>query len=181
MKKHVFSIIIFGVVILLSAAFFLIQRNIKREISAHQSNLLELTSQLSEVNLQLKQLNDREEVTLKKLKITNKYGDTVIELSENTHFSGSVSLYNKSKINTMHINGGNRDENPGILLLKGADEVSFALMVQDEQNLLNIYNNNGLDAVSLGTDEHGHGGYAIKNAHEKVIKTEGWGWRAYNY
>lgn len=59
--------------------------------------------------------------------------------------------------------------------------MSFALMVQDKQNLLNIYNENGLDTVSIGTDEHGHGGYSIKNAHEKVIKTEGWGWRAYNY
>ncbi|MCD6196953.1 MAG: hypothetical protein J7K15_00070 [Deltaproteobacteria bacterium] len=181
MKKHIFPIAILILVIFLSVIFFLVQRNIKKQLTANQSQFFELSKQLIEVNGQLTKLMNREEITLKKLKITNKYGDTIIELSENDHFSGSVSLYNKSKISTMHLNGGNKDENPGILLLKGQDEVSFALMVQNKQNLLNIYNINGLDTVSLGTDDQGNGGYSIKNAHERVMKTEGWGWRAYNY
>ena len=181
MKKHAFSTAILVIIILLSVYFFLEQKNIKNQFINAQSEFSELTNQLFEVNENLKMLKNREEIELKKLKITNKFGDTVIELSENAYFSGTVSLYNKSKAHTIHINGGNKDENPGILILEGADEVSFALMVRDKENLLNIYNKNGLDVVSLGTDEHGHGGYAVKNANEKVIKKEGWGWRAYNY
>jgi len=174
MRRYIFPVSTMVIIVLLSIYFFLTQNKIKKQLNTNQSQYAELTSELAK-------LVDREEITLKKLKIINKFGDTIIELSENEHFNGAISLSNKSKINTIYFNGGNKDENPGILILKGKDEVSFALMVQDKQNLLNIYNKNGLDTVSIGTDEHGHGGYSIKNANEKVIKTEGWGWRAYNY
>ena len=168
MRRYIFPVSTMVIIVLLSIYFFLTQNKIKKQLNTNQSQYAELTSELAK-------LVDREEITLKKLKIINKFGDTIIELSENEHFNGAISLSNKSKINTIYFNGGNKDENPGILILKGKDEVSFALMVQDKQNLLNIYNKNGLDTVSIGTDEHGHGGYSIKNANEKVIKTEGWG------
>ncbi len=160
MKKYAFPIVVLVIIALLSGYFFITQKDVEKEIA----NLI-----------------NRDEIVLKKLRITNKFGDTIIELSENKHFSGLISLSNKSNIHTIVVNGGNKDENPGILIKKGVEEISFAMMVQEEQNLMNIYDSKGLDAVSLGTDKHGHGGYSIKNAHERVIKTEGWGWRAYNY
>ncbi|HDY87972.1 MAG TPA: hypothetical protein ENH82_07665 [bacterium] len=160
MKKYASPIVTLVIISSLSVYFYLAQK---------------------EINEQIKNLINRDEIVLKKLIIANKFGDRIIELSENENFSGSMFLYNKSKNKTIVVNAGNKDENPGIIISKGENGVSFALMGMDKQNLFVIYNENGLDVVRIGTDKEGHGGYSIKNVHERVIKTEGWGWRAYNY
>ena len=167
MKNNIFVAVVIIMVCLLSALFFSEQQRMKTEIM--------------NLNQIVKGLLSKDELVLKKLKIINKFGDTVVELSENQNFSGYISIFNKSNANTVHLSGGNEDENPGILMLKNKDEISFALMVHEKKNLLNIYNENGLDVVSVGTDGQGNGGYSLKNVHDKAIKTEGWLWRAYNY
>lgn len=160
MKKNILSFILLVILICMSTYFLMEQRYLKKQIE---------------------DLKNKDVLALRELKIVNKFGDTVVELSQNKYFNGRISLYNKSNANTININGGNEDENPAILLLKGEDKICFAMMVQESKNVINLYNNNGVDAVSIGTDDHGNGGYSIKNVHENIIKAEGWGWRAYNY
>lgn len=136
---------------------------------------------LRQLKIKVADLTNIDELTLKRLTIINKFGDAVVKIEPNYDFSGIINLYNKSRDNTICINGGNKDEIPGILVFKAADKISFAMMPNNNGNIFNIYNDNGLDVVSVGSDKNGHGGYSIKNSNDKIIKTEGWGWRAYKY
>ncbi|MBD3338740.1 MAG: hypothetical protein GF353_06515 [Candidatus Lokiarchaeota archaeon] len=145
------------------------------------NNQIKLENKITFIAGQIDHIKNIDELTLKKLTIINKFGNTAINLDSNDNHGGIISLYNKSKFQTVIINGGNKNEHPGLLTFKKDEVISFALMVQEKRNLLNIYNDDGLDVFSIGTDDQGNGGYKIQNAHKKVIKTEGWDWRAYNY
>lgn len=174
MKGYIFSIVIFIIISLLGTYFYLEQQKINYQIK----NLSNSNKVMRE---KIEELTNKDLITLKKLIITNTLGDKVIELSSNKSHGGNISVFNKYHTRTIRINGGNIDGNAGILLFNNNDKIAFAMMGDEEQNLFNIYNKNKLDTVSIGTDKHGHGGYTIKNVNEKVIKTEGWGWRAYDY